>query len=145
MNLYIHIIGLLEKLGAPIILLIMRLWMASIFWYSGLSKISNWDNALYLFEHEHKVPFLPIELAAIIATTFELICPVLLTIGLASRLASLPMLAMTAVIQFTYLDLIDHSYWGMLLATILFYGPGRISLDYLIRCKYASLWLPFLK
>jgi len=58
-----------------------------------------------------------------------LLCPVLLVLGLATRLATLPMLAMTAVIQLTYMDLIDHYYWGILLSLILLYGPSKIAID----------------
>jgi putative oxidoreductase len=80
------------------------------------------------------VPIIPAEFAAILATATELSAPILLVLGFLTRLAAIPMLCMTAVIQFTYLDLIDHLYWAILLATIILYGPGRYSLDYLI-CK----------
>lgn len=133
---YIWFISILEKLMMPLLVLSMRLWMAKIFWYSGLTKISSWESTVYLFKEEYKVPVIPPELAAYFATTFELLCPVLLLLGLASRLATLPMLAMTAVIQFTYLDLIDHRYWAMLLCLILFYGPGNISIDHIIKKFY---------
>lgn len=114
------------------------MWIAGIFWYSGLTKIAIWANTLYLFEEEYKVPYLNYEVAAYLATFFELTCPMLLVLGLATRVATLPLLVMTAVIQFTYLDLIDHRYWAMLLCTILFYGPGLISADYLIKYFYSK-------
>ncbi|MEM6339124.1 MAG: DoxX family protein [Pseudomonadota bacterium] len=113
----------------------MRFWMAKIFWYSGLTKISSWQSTIYLFKYEYAVPIIPAELAAILATATELSAPILLVIGLMTRLAAVPVLCMTAVIQFTYLDLIDHLYWALLLCTIIFYGPGRYSLDCLICCK----------
>ena len=113
-----------------LLLLAIRLWIANVFWKSGILKISNWDNTILLFTDEHPVPFLPPFFAAVSGTTFELLCPILLTFGLASRLATLPLLAMTAVIQFTYLDNIEHYYWAFLLATILCVGPGKISADY---------------
>lgn len=116
----------------------MRFWMAKIFWYSGLTKISSWQSTVFLFKDEYKVPIIPPEIAAYFATAFELTCPVLLVLGLGTRFATLPMLAMTAVIQFTYLDLIDHSYWAMLLALILFYGPGSLSLDHFISKKLSQ-------
>lgn len=135
-QIYLSVLKIFEKIALPVLVLFMRFWMAKIFWYSGLTKISSWQSTIYLFQYEYKVPLIPAELAAYFATAFELACPVLLLFGLSTRLATLPMLAMTAVIQLTYLDLIDHYYWGMLLALILFYGPGAISLDYLISNKF---------
>ena len=79
------------------------------------------------------MPIIPPEIAAFLATTFELTCPVLLVLGLASILPALPLLVMTAVIQFTYLDLIDHLYWAILFEIIILHGPGRFSLDHYIR------------
>jgi len=56
------------------------------------------------------VPFLPPVFAAIMGTIFEISCPILLTLGLGTRLATLPLLVMTAVIQFTYDQNIQHAY-----------------------------------
>ncbi len=116
----------------PVMLLVLRLWIAYIFWNAGMVKIEDFDNTIALFRDEYKTPFLPPQLAAIFATTFELSCPILLTLGLATRLATLPLLAMTAVIQFTYNQNPEHTYWAMLLGTILVSGAGKISLDYLL-------------
>lgn len=127
----------LERYGAPIILLIIRLWMARIFWYSGLVKISDWQSTIALFQYEYKVPVINPELAAYLAAATELTCPILLTLGIAARFATVPMLIMTAVIQFTYYNSNEHFYWAMLLATILCFGPGKISLDYWVRRKIA--------
>ena len=126
----------LERILLPILVLIMRIWMAKIFWFPGLLKISSWESTISLFKDEYKVPVIPPELAAYFATAFELICPILLVIGLASRIATLPLLTMTAVIQFTYSDMVEHYYWGFLLSMILFYGPGTLSLDHLIKRKW---------
>ncbi|HAT1959220.1 TPA: DoxX family protein [Legionella pneumophila] len=138
-QIYLSVTKVLEKIALPVLVLFMRLWMAKIFWYSGMTKISNWQSTVFLFREEYKVPFVPPEITACLATSFELACPVLLIFGFATRLATLPLLAMTAVIQFTYLDLIDHRYWAMLLALILFYGPGSLSLDHLIFKKFGLL------
>lgn len=132
------VLKLFEKSALPVLVLFMRFWMAKIFWYSGLTKISSWQSTVFLFKEEYKVPVIPPEIAAYFAISFELACPVLLVLGLGARFATLPMLAMTAVIQFTYLDLIDHRYWAMLLALILFYGPGSLSLDHLILKKFGK-------
>lgn len=120
---------------SPLVPLAMRLWMASVFWKSGMLKIQDWQTTLLLFTDEHPVPFLPPEVAAFSAVSFELACPVFLVMGFATRIATLPMLAMTAVIQFTYLSDNDHLYWALLLCSLLFTGPGKLSIDYFIRKK----------
>lgn len=120
---------------SPLVYFAIRLWMASIFWKSGMLKLQDWDTTILLFTDEHPVPYLPPEIAAYSAVSFELLCPILLVLGFATRLATLPMLAMTAVIQFTYLEHTDHIYWALLLTLLLLTGPGKISVDHLIRRK----------
>lgn len=125
----------LEHWPAGVVQLAARLWMASIFFKSGLLKIQNFRSAEFLFSEVHPVPLLPPMVAAVLATGFELICPVLLVLGLLTRLAALPMLAMAMVIQFAvglndpafYQN--EHYYWMMLLGFIIAKGPGPISLD----------------
>ena len=132
LGLYDHALDALNFIR-PAFMIVIRLFIAHVFWQSGMVKISDWDATLYLFSDEYAVPLLPPAIAATVATIFELSCPVLLTLGLASRLATLPLLGMTAVINFTYQDNVEHYYWAMLLGTTLFYGPGVMSLDHLIR------------
>lgn len=124
-----------KSIGFPLLVLFIRFWMARIFWYSGLTKISIWQSTIFLFKYEYKVPIIPPEIAAMLATATELTTPILLVVGFMTRFAAIPMLCMTAVIQFTYLDLINHLYWAVLLGTIILYGPGRFSVDYLVYCK----------
>lgn len=135
---YIAAIRFSDKYLFSLLVLFIRVWMARIFWYSGLTKISSWQTTIYLFKYEYKVPIIPIEIAASFATATELTMPFFLVLGLMTRLAVVPLICMTAVIQFTYLDLIEHLYWAVLLATIAFYGPGRYSVDGLI-CRYSKL------
>ncbi len=127
----------LLRIGMSLFILGIRLWVARVFLLSGLQKITDWQATLYLFAQEYKVPLLPPEIAAYLATTFELGCSTLLIIGLATRLATLPLLVMTAVIQFTYPGHIEHLYWAIALFIILIYGPGLLSVDHLIS-KYKS-------
>ncbi len=135
---YIAAIRFSDKYLFSLLVLFIRVWMARIFWYSGLTKISSWQTTIYLFKYEYKVPIIPIEIAASFATATELTMPFFLVLGFMTRLAVVPLICMTAVIQFTYLDLIEHLYWAVLLATIAFYGPGRYSVDGLI-CRYSKL------
>lgn len=121
-----------------LLLVIIRLWMARVFLLSGLVKIGDFSNTIALFTDEYKVPFIPPIFAAASATMFELACPILLIIGIASRLATLPLLAMTAVIQFTYDQNLQHAYWALLLLVILTFGPGKCSIDHLIRNNFTK-------
>lgn len=134
-QIYSKIVRILETIGLPILIFTMRFWMARIFWYSGLTKISSWDTTIALFRHEYRVPLISADLAAYMATSAELICPILLVVGFMTRIATIPMIIMTLVIQFTYLDLREHYYWLMLLSAILFYGPGKMSIDSILVCK----------
>ncbi|WP_417518953.1 FAD-dependent oxidoreductase [Minwuia sp.] len=114
---------------SPFYLVFIRLWIAQIFFSAGLAKLTSFENTVLLFEYEYMVPLLPPDWAALLATFFELVCPVLLAVGLFTRLATLPLIAMTLVIQFTYLDHADHFYWILLLGMLALGGPGPISLD----------------
>lgn len=120
----------------PLVWLAARIAIARVFFLSGLTKIGNWETTLALFQDEYQVPLLPVWFAAYSATSFELSMPVLLVLGLGTRLAVLPLLAMTAVIQFTYDQNIQHMYWALLLALLLVNGPGRLSADHWIRRRW---------
>jgi uncharacterized membrane protein YphA (DoxX/SURF4 family) len=115
----------------------IRVWLAVVFFKSGLTKIEDFDTTILLFSAEYNVPLIPPALAAYSATLFELLCPVLLVLGLATRFAALPLLAMTAVIQFTYLDHVQHYYWGLLLVGLVVHGAGCLSADRYIRKAWA--------
>ena len=93
-------IGRLNAWGAPLLQLALRLWIARVFFNSGLTKIQDWDTTVLLFQEEYKVPLLPPDLAALLGTAFELGMPILLVAGLMTRVAALPLLGMSLVIQF---------------------------------------------
>jgi putative oxidoreductase len=134
--------GLLDRLGrVPLAIhqLLFRLGVASVFLKAGMVKVSSWESTVALFRDEYRVPVIPPELAATMAATFELGCSMLLIVGLASRLATLPLLGMIATIQlFVYPDAwSEHLVWGSILLFLLTRGPGAISLDHVI----ARRWL----
>lgn len=112
--------------------LAFRIGMGGVFWHAGLTKIASWQTTVALFRDEYKVPVLPPELAAALAASVELTCPVLLLLGLATRLATLPMLAMTLVIQTAVYpeDWNEHLIWAAMLLFLLTRGPGPLSLDH---------------
>lgn len=130
------LMNLLETWLTPLLDLAMRLWIARIFFKSGLTKLRDWDSTLFLFEYEYQVPILPHEVAAFFGTAIEIVGPVLLVLGFAARLGALPMLAMALIIQFVLgsvnpaYDNIEHFYWMFVLTMIVARGPGRLSLDH---------------
>jgi putative oxidoreductase len=89
------------------------------------------------------VPIVAPWLAAYLVTTIELVCPTLLALGLAARLAAVPMLAMAVVIQFVVgsadpaFYLTEHYYWMFMLGVVITQGPGRLSLDHLLARRLA--------
>jgi putative oxidoreductase len=125
----------LEVLPLSLLQLAARVSMATIFWRAGQSKLANWDLTLQLFASEYKVPVLPPEIAAPMAASVELTTPILLILGLATRIACLPMIGMTLVIQtFVYpQSWVEHLTWMTFLLLLLSRGPGVISLDHLIK------------
>jgi putative oxidoreductase len=104
-----------------------------VFFNSGMLKVNSWEFAVKLFEDEYKVPLIDPTLAARLATFNELTFPVLLFLGLATRLATFPLLGMVAVIQtFVYPQAwTEHLLWASVLVFLLTRGPGAISLDHL--------------
>ena len=76
--------GLVDRLQ-PVVLLALRLYVSSVFFRSGLVKISDWSATLALFHDEYKVPLLPPDLAAFVGAFGELTFPVLITLGLLGR------------------------------------------------------------
>lgn len=121
--------------GAPLWDLAARLYVSYIFFKSGLTRYNDWvngsfDSQIFLFELEHPVPGLSPEFAAYSATLGELILPVLLTLGLFTRVGAAGILIMTAVIEFTYVHSTSHILWAFLAASIFIKGPGILSLDH---------------
>jgi putative oxidoreductase len=131
-------IGLLERIPVSIPQVLFRGAMALVFWRSAQTKLANWDLTVQLFQSEYRVPILPPELAAYIATGVELTTPVLLVLGLGSRLGASAMLAITLVIQlFVYPQSYpDHLLWAGPLLYLILRGPGTLSIDHLLRRQF---------
>jgi putative oxidoreductase len=122
-----------NALRAPISLGI-RLFVADVFFRAGMTKLADWDVTLALFTDEYQVPLLPPELAAVLATLGEILLPMLLSLGLATRLAALGLFVLNLVAVISYPTMPEiarqfHVYWGMLLALLLAYGGGAWSVD----------------
>ena len=119
-------------------LLLARLYVAKVFFMSGLTKLRDWDITLALFMDEYKVPLLSPEVAAVMGTAGELALPVLLVFGLGTRFAALGLsvVNVVAVLSLTEIApaaLQQHVFWGTLLAAIAIFGPGRLALDHWVQ------------
>lgn len=122
---------------SPAVDLAARLFVASVFFKSGLTKIATWSSTISLFENEYAVPLLPPEVAAFLGTGVELLFPVLLVIGLGSRFSAFVLFVFNIIAVVSYPDLgdvglRDHQTWGLLLLVTLLHGPGKLSLDHLV-------------
>jgi putative oxidoreductase len=128
----------LERFPLSILQLGMRIGIGAVFFKSGLLKVNSWEFAVKLFQDEYKVPLLDPVLAAQVTAFVELTVPVFLFLGLATRLATLPLLGMVFVIQaFIYPHAwTEHLLWASVLVYLLTRGPGILSLDHLIERNF---------
>jgi len=126
--------NLLENVPYTWLALPLRFAIATVFWNSSMAKLANWDTALALFSGEYQLPLIPPEIAAYMAVTIELSTPVLLALGLMTRLAAFVLLGMTAVIEiFVYpLAWPTHIQWAAMLLVLLCRGAGALSVDHLL-------------
>ncbi|RZJ08903.1 MAG: DoxX family protein [Rubrivivax sp.] len=117
-------------------LLAARLYVAKIFFMSGLTKLRDWSSTLALFNDIYQVPLLPPTLAAYMGTAGELVLPVLLVLGLAGRFAGAGLFVVNLMAALSLMadDLTpaaeaQHTLWGVLALVIVLWGAGRWSVD----------------
>lgn len=121
-------------------LLAARLYVAQVFFASGLTKLRDWSATLALFNDYYQVPVLPPALAAYMGAGGELVLPVLLVLGLAGRFAGagLFVVNLMAALSLPAEDLspageFQHILWGVMALAIALWGAGRWSADRFIR------------
>ena len=117
-----------------------RLYLAQVFFLSGLTKLRDWSSTLALFNDVYQVPLLPPTLAAYMGTAGELTLPVLLVLGLAGRFAGAGLFVVNlmaalslAADDFSPAAQAQHTLWGVLALAVLLFGAGRWSADRFIR------------
>lgn len=146
MKIYTVGIRLFKKL-IPLIDIGIRLWLFKAFFFSGLLKTKDWHSTVFLFQNEYHVPLIPAEIAALLGTSFELVLPSLLLLGLCSRYSAflLFLFNISIVCCYPYLwtadglnGLYQHVTWGLLIAVVMVYGPSPLSVDFLIKKKYSG-------
>lgn len=143
--------SLLSRIPHWLIALLGRVSIAAVFWKSGQTKVQGFaidlldgrvelglprfaDGTLDLFREEYRLPLLPPEWAALMATVAEHVFPILLLLGLATRLSALALLGMTIVIQvFVYPGAYPlHGVWATVLLYLMARGGGALSFDHLL-------------
>lgn len=134
------LIRLIERLlPIDVLSVVVRVAIAAVFFLSGRTKVEGLltitDSTYYLFAEEYRVPLIPSDIAAHMATYTEHLFPVLIVLGLATRLSALALLGMTIVIEvFVYpLGWPTHLMWAALLLYLIRFGGGRFSLDRLLK------------
>ena len=149
-------IDLSSRHASEAIALLARIGLAFTFWLSGQTKIEGlvldplglqvqwgWphvsESALELFRSEYALPLLPPEWAALMAATAEHVLPLMLVLGLGTRVAALGVLGMTLVIQlFVYpLAFPTHALWAASALALLVHGGGRLALDRPLARRFA--------
>lgn len=131
----------LDALQAPAGLL-ARLYVAQVFFASGLTKLRDWGTTVALFTDEYAVPLLSPQAAAVLGTAGELVLPALLVFGLAGRFAALGLSLVNAVAVISLAEIApaalqQHITWGVLLAALALYGGGRWAFDTPLRAWLA--------
>lgn len=131
---YYYTASHLPEYLAPLMDLGLRLYLANVFFKSGLTKIKSWDSTLYLFRDVYQVPLLSSDFAAYLATSAELGLSVLLVLGLFGRFAAAGLFILNLVAVISYADLSaaginQHLSWGILLGVLLILSRSKWSLD----------------
>jgi putative oxidoreductase len=131
-------LALAEAVPYSLVALTARIAAGGVFWRSGQTKLDGFgiaDATFYLFREEYRLPLLPPDVAAVLATVGENLLSVLLIVGLASRLSAAGLLLMTAVIQLFVFPQgwPEHILWTASLLIVISQGPGSLALDSLVR------------
>jgi putative oxidoreductase len=126
-------------LPSSLLLLVQRFGIAAIFFMSGRTKVDGLltvnDSAFELFRSDYALPFVKPEIAAYAAAYSEHLFPLLLVLGLFTRVAALALVIMTSIIEiFVYPDAWPtHLSWAGLLLPLIALGGGKLSLDRLMK------------
>ena len=128
---------------SPLLDLALRVYLASVFFKSGLTKIQNWNSTLYLFSDVYHVPLLSPELAATMAASAELGLSLLLVFGFLGRFAAAGLSILNVVAVISYADLSEaginqHISWGILLLVLLIISRWQWSVDFLLERLYGA-------
>ena len=142
-----------EHFIGPMALLIARLYIGMYYWMAGQTTLASYNSTRTLFENEYlpnwknnhiknffgteiSFPIPSVKLGMMATTGGALVFSMLLMIGFMGRFAAFGIFMMTLAIEmFVYPGIDEHYYWLMIMAIIMAYGPGKLSVDHFIRGK----------
>ncbi|MDC7787088.1 DoxX family protein [Rhodoplanes sp. TEM] len=133
----------LERIPYGLVALVARLSIAGVFWRSGQTKVDGFalsETAVDLFRDEYRLPLVDPTVTAYAAAIAEHLFPVLLVLGLATRLSALALLIMTLVIEIlVYPDAWPtHGTWAACLLILMTRGAGAVSLDHVLARRFGG-------
>jgi len=145
-NLYTAFSSFCVTAVEPLANLWARIFIGLIFWRSGVAKFSDMEETVENFDPAEDGDFIisflpesiPPEIPAYLATVGELVLPIMLFVGLLTRIGALGLLIMTLVIQFFVPGFDDHQHylWMIILAMLVAQGGSKLSLDnWLLKLK----------
>jgi putative oxidoreductase len=124
---------LAHRLAWPYVELLIRLWIAKLFFFFGVQELMHWTAALRIADEQNPFPLLTPTVSAYLSAGADLFCAILLVLGFMTRYASLPLLILAAITQFRIEALDTQLFWIALFGWYVIHGAGPISLDHLLR------------
>jgi uncharacterized membrane protein YphA (DoxX/SURF4 family) len=135
---------ILVRLARPYIELLMRSWLAKVFFLHGLAGVMDFQGALEAARFEYPGHFMSSAAATYAGTWVELLAGVLLAIGFMTRYAALALLLISIGIQFAYEPFDSQLFWIAMFTWFAIYGAGPMSLDNLLRRGLSESALPLI-
>ena len=152
---------LCTRIPDSLIAFVGRFSIAAVFWKSGQTKVEGFvidivsgdiqlgwphlsDSAVSLFREEYRLPLVPPELAAPMAAFAEHFFPLLILLGLATRLSAFALPGMTMVIQLLVYPgaYPTHGTWAAVLLFLIAHDPGKFSIDHWIAKRFSKVDYP---
>ena len=125
---------------APVVNLLGRYYVAMDFFRAGLLKLDDFEETRENFgpDGDFTLPFLPGDVAAVLATAGELILPVMLIVGFFTRAGAIGLFIMALVIEvFVFPGTAQHYYWMIAFGLLAGYGGDKLSLDnFLLKMRH---------
>ncbi len=124
----------IDQIGSPFVFLWLRISISQVFFALGKKNIIDMTSTVLFFENHYIIPhFISPAFLAYSFTFIEIICPILILIGLTTRFATLPLLGIVFVNVVSFMDPSHNSAIQiMILLVLLVKGPDKFSFDHLL-------------
>jgi len=136
--------SLAYRLAWPYVELIIRLWIAKLFFSFGIQQLMHWTAALQVVNEQNPFPLLAPMVSAYLSTGANLLCATLLALGAMTRYASLPLLIFAVITQFRFEPFDTQLFWIALFCWYVIHGAGPISIDNWLRRGLADSAIPLI-